>query len=64
MERMRAERGTWYIDRLKRTRETIKIVLTLNFMSVIKGRGEGSERGEVKISMMTGEVARVTEVPS
>lgn len=64
MERMRAERETWYIDRLKRTRETIKIVLTLNFMSVIKGRGEGSERGEVKIRMMTGEVARVTEVPS
>lgn len=54
MKRRRAERETWYIDRLKRTRETIKIVLTLNFMSIIKVRREGSERGEVKISMMTG----------
>jgi len=54
MERMRTERETWYIDRLKRMRETIKIVLTLNVMSIIKGRGEGSERGEVKISMMMG----------
>lgn len=63
MERRRAERETWYIDKLKRMNETIKIVLTLNFMSNKRER-EGSKRGEVKIRMMKGEGARVTEVLS
>ncbi len=48
MERGRAERETWYIDRLKRTSETIKIVLTLNFMSIIKERGRGQREERLK----------------
>ncbi len=46
MERGRAERETWYIDRLKS--ETIKIVLTLNFMSIIKERGRGQREERLK----------------
>lgn len=48
MEQGRAERETRYIDRLKRSSETIKIVLTLNFMSIIKERGRGQREERLK----------------